>query len=204
MDNYTKIIQNNLNKFYGNLTNDRVRAISGEQYGSELVFRAFGEECRVTPDAITLGQEVQTGPVGIVITLYVLEARNVPCVLEPLKSFKEFNDSMPYVGAFSTHSENILIPQVDKIEKYMNQIIAPMAGRPGPSSVSGDFSFIVFPLPKIALCYIFYRQDEDFPASVTCLFSHNASAFLPVDGLADVAEYTSKKLLMSVQMSFSP
>jgi len=54
---------------------------------------------------------------------------------------------------------------------------------------------MVYPLPKIALCYIFYEADEDFPASVTCLYSNNASSFLPIDALADVGEYTSKKIL---------
>ena len=60
---------------------------------------------------------------------------------------------------------------------------------------AGDFSLIVYPLPKIALNYIFYRADDDFPATVTCLFSHNAAAFLPTDALADTGEYTSKKIL---------
>jgi len=50
-------------------------------------------------------------------------------------------------------------------------------------------------LPKIALCYIFYLPDEEFPASVTCLFSNNARLFMPLDGLADVAEYTSRRII---------
>ena len=37
--------------------------------------------------------------------------------------------------------------------------------------------------------------DEEFPASVTCLFSANALSFMPLDGLADVAEYTSKEII---------
>jgi len=49
-------------------------------------------------------------------------------------------------------------------------------------------------LPKIALLLIFYLPDEDFPASATCLFSTNALSFMPLDGLADVAE-TSKALM---------
>ena len=38
-------------------------------------------------------------------------------------------------------------------------------------------------------------KDEEFPASVTCLFSQNALSFMPLDGLADVAEYTSKAII---------
>ena len=41
-----------------------------------------------------------------------------------------------------------------------------------------------------------YNNDEDFPTSVTCLYSNNADQFLPIDGLADIGEYSSKKLLI--------
>jgi hypothetical protein len=54
---------------------------------------------------------------------------------------------------------------------------------------------VVRPLPKIFLCYIFYEADEEFPPSATCLYSNNANRFMPVDGLADVGEYTSKRIL---------
>jgi len=40
--------------------------------------------------------------------------------------------------------------------------------------------------------------DEEFAASVTCLFANNASFFMPVAGLADVAEYTSKKIISMI------
>ena len=59
----------------------------------------------------------------------------------------------------------------------------------------GDFAFVLYPLPKIAMYYIFYEADEEFPATVNCLFSDNANSFLPVDGLADLGEYSSKKIL---------
>jgi hypothetical protein len=56
-------------------------------------------------------------------------------------------------------------------------------------------SAVIYLLPKIALGYIFYEADEDIPASVTCLFSNNANGFLPMDALADVGEYTSKRII---------
>ncbi|MBC2717373.1 MAG: DUF3786 domain-containing protein [Desulfobacteraceae bacterium] len=69
----------------------------------------------------------------------------------------------------------------------------------GHKSLILNFSFTVYPLPKIALCYIFYEADHEFPASVTCLYSNNARFFLPVDGLADGGEYTSKKILRVIE-----
>ena len=66
-------------------------------------------------------------------------------------------------------------------------------------SPSGDFSFTLYPLSRIALYYVFYLPDEEFPAAVTCLFPANAIKFLPVAGLADVVEYTAKKIIELVR-----
>jgi len=121
------------------------------------------------------------------------------CVSKPLKAFKEFPDSMSYVGAFITHTEQLLVPRVDKIKKSVQMLIKTLNGKETPDGTGGNFSFIVYPLPKIALCYIFYEADDDFPASVTCLYSNNAQLFLPVDGLADVGEYCSKTILKLIE-----
>ena len=70
-----------------------------------------------------------------------------------------------------------------------------LGGHESPPTITGDFSFVVYPLPKIALCYIFYDADEDFPPSVTCLYSNNALSFIPIACMADVGEYTSKAII---------
>jgi hypothetical protein len=116
-------------------------------------------------------------------------------LIEPLKAFKDLPNSMPYAGAFVTHTQQILVSHVDAIEESRNRIIETLKGCEAPAGIGGDFSFMVYPFPKIALCYIFYEADEDFPASVTCLYSNNAFSFLPIDAIADVGEYTSKKIL---------
>ena len=66
---------------------------------------------------------------------------------------------------------------------------------------SGDFSLTLYPLPRIPLHYIFYLPDEEFPAAVTCLFSADATSHLSVDGLADVAEYTGRKIVSFILQS---
>lgn len=194
-DNYTKIAQNNLNKLYKNLPNDLADNLPGKQDRDQFIFNAFGETCEIAPDGISLSNKNRSSVFDILISLYALNARPDNCKLLPFKAFKEFPDSMPYVGAFTTHTEQLLIPHVEKIKAGLDTIKEVLNGEPVPSDTGGDFSMLVYPLPKIALCYIFYEPDEDFPASVTCLYSNNARLFLPVDGLADVGEYTSKKIL---------
>jgi hypothetical protein len=143
----------------------------------------------------------QTGVTGILISLYALGADPAPFVLTPFRAFKEFPDTAPYVGAFATRTEKVLAPKTSSIEKLKEKIVEGLDGAPCPSDVPGDFNMLLFPLPKIALCYIFYEADEDFPAGVTCLYSSNAASFMPADGLADVGEYTSLRILEIVEMA---
>ena len=195
MDNYAKLIVKNLDRLQKRSLADLARALPADIEGDQVVFKTFGRQCRLSPQGIVLGETPETGVVGILISLYALHANQQLQVLEPLKSFKEFPDSMPYAGAFASHTENILVPHVARIEAARQRILEAFDGHDADAAVSGDFSFIVRPLPKISLCYIFYHADEDFPAAVTCLYSNNASEFMPIDGQADVGEYTSRKIL---------
>ena len=194
-NNYAKIVQGNLKRLYENFPVDLEGTLPAERNKDCFSFHAFGETCELRPGGIFLGQVQQTGVIGILISLYALHAGSEPSMLEPLKAFKDFPNSMPYAGAFVTHTQQILVPHVERIKKIKNQIMTNLNGHNAPAYVKGDFSFLVYPLPKIALCYIFYEPDDDFSASVTCLYSNNALSFLPIDALADVGEYTSRKIL---------
>jgi hypothetical protein len=194
-DNYTSIVRNNLDTLYADIPPDLAQTLPGEQEGDTFRFTAFGQKCTISPDTILLGDTVQNPVFGILISLYALNARPDTCIPEPFKAFKEFPDSLPYAGAFMTHTEQLLVPHVPGIKASSHKIMGALDGQAAPEDSPGDFSFVVYPLPKIALCYIFYEADEDFPASVTCLFSSNARLFLPVDGLADVGEYCSKTII---------
>jgi len=198
-NNYKKIVRDNLSRLYSCLPDDLAEFLPGTQDGLKFSFSAFGEKCDIEPEGISLGDGEHSSVLDIIISLYALNARSETCVLLPLKAFKELENSMPYVGAFSAHTEQILVPYVPDIKKSKQAIIEALNGEDAPAEAGGDFSLIVHPLPKIALCYIFYDADEDFPASVTCLFSANAGLFMSVDGLADLGEYTSRTILKLIE-----
>lgn len=194
-DNYLKLARANLDRLYANLPGDLEERLPGRKNGSAYSFRAFGQTCVIAPEGITLDSVEPPGVIGILLSLYALNATLDRPILQPLKAFKEFPDSAPYVGAFASHTEQILMPAVPKIKTSVNLVMARLSGEAAPASVSGDFAFVVRPLPKICLGYIFYEADEEFPPSVVCLYSSNANRFMPMDGLADVGEYTSKTIL---------
>ena len=190
--NYEKLIEQNISRLFSQPPSDLSVRLGAEKKGESYCFHAFGKACGVSPSGITLSGTPVGDPMGLIISLYALHAVSERMILEPFKSFKDLPNSMPYQGAFSANAERILIPCVGRIRDKEEKIIKAFHGM---DWAGGDFSFLLYPLPKIALCYIFYLDDEDFPASVTCLFSFNALSYLPLDGLADLGEYTSKELV---------
>ena len=195
MSNYEEIIKSNLKRLYSNLPADLADKLPASRIDNEFLLRAFGDSCRITPQNITIGGKAQTGPPGIIISLYALQVAGAACQLTPFKAFRELPGSMPYVGAFSSNTESVLLEHIDAIDREADRIIDQFNGSQETQAGTGDFSFILYPLPKIALNYIFYRADDEFPAAVTCLFSCNAQEFLKTDALADTGEYTSKRIL---------
>lgn len=193
-DNLLKIQLSYLKELYDQLPEDLEKVLPAIRENDVFYFKAFGESCSISPKGISLDGEMITGPIGILIALYAHNARKEAVQLNPLKSFKQIKGSMAYQSAFTVRSETNLVPYVSQIQGRKRKVIEAFDGYENEAA-SGDLSFILYPLPKLPLYYIFYLADEEFPASVTCLFASNAEIFMPVDGLADVGEYTAKKVI---------
>jgi len=189
---YGKIIDDNLREAFARSIPELERSTGATWNGGVLSFRAFGEACCVETDKVTLSGKSSLDPKGLLVSLYARHAAPEEIQIEPLTSFRDFQGSMPYQGAFSANSERALIPHVPQIQENADAIKEVFGGAVG---AMGDFSLILYPLPKIALSYLFYLADEEFPAAATILFSANALSFMPLDGLADLAEYTSKEII---------
>jgi hypothetical protein len=192
---YANIIQSNLTKLFALDLDERAASLPARIEDKALTFNAFGAQCRLSAEALTLDGRKEDGPKGIITSLYALHAVEEEMLLEPFNAFKDIPNSAPYAAAFANRTQQALVPTVTRLKDSLAKIHARLAGSDPPASVSADIAFVVRPLPKIALCYLCYLPDEEFPAGVTCLYSHNAHRFLPTDALADVGEYTSQTIL---------
>ena len=194
-ENFLQIQREYLQKVWSRQPKELEETLPAHHEGDCFRFRAFGKFCELYPQEIILGGKPLTGPEGILIALYALLVQKEEPQLHPLKSFKQFPGGMGYQGAFVTNSEKILHPYVPTIQQHQQELIDRFSGHFNSGARRCDFSFTLYPLPRAALYYIFDLPDEEFPASVTCLFPSNATNFLPVAGLADIAEYTAKKII---------
>ncbi|MGD9252025.1 MAG: DUF3786 domain-containing protein [Desulfobacterales bacterium] len=193
--NYATLIRNNLQAAFEIGAHELALRLDGRSAAGAVIITAFGAECRLRPDGVRRAAENEEGPRGVIISLLARHACSEAGIEEPWQAFRELPDSMPYVGAFRSHTEQPLVAHVEDIMTRAASIADGMEGRVIDTPISGDCGLVLEPLPKIRLCYLFYRPDDEFPASVTCLFSANAQRFLPTDALADVGEYTSRKII---------
>lgn len=198
-ENFFEIQKEYLRKVWLKPPEELEQVLLAQRLGNCFRFRAFGEPCELYAHEIILGGQHLVGPEGILIAMYANHVTDEPVQLHPLKSFKELPHSMPYQGAFVANAERILQPYVSAIQTHQSDLTALFSGHINADPPSGDFSFTLYPLPRIALYYIFYLPDDEFSASVNCLFPANATSFMPVAGLADVAEYTARKIIELVR-----
>ena len=199
MSQFATLARSNLKALFSAAVPALGENLPAEPVGSGFKFRAFGQGCRIGPDGIFLDHPSSAGVPELLVSIYALNSRSEAPRLSPFKAFRELPHSGPYVGAFASHAEAILVPHVDKIQQQCAHLASQLDGHLEIPAGSADFAFIVRPLPKIALNYIFYRADEEFPAAVSCLFSNNAASFLPTDALADVGEVTSRRMVDLLQ-----
>ena len=194
-DNYARIVRDNLEQLDWNAPDRLAARLPARLTAGGLAFRAFGHDCLLSEKRILLDGRPETGPMGILISLYALHCSPEKAATAPFKAFKELPGSQPYVGAFANRTEAALTAHVDALIENLDAARRALDGADPPPDMPGDAAVVLRPLPKIALCYLLYRSDEDFPAAATCLFGANAERFLPTDALADVGEYTSRRLV---------
>ena len=175
------------------------QALPAGREGDCFCFQAFGQDCELSPEGISLAGEFLAGAEGILIALYARHVSQEKPKLHPLQSFKELPNSGPYQGAFVARSEQVFVPHIPVIQSQQQAIVQQFSGMINTDAPSGDFSFTLYPLPRIPLYYIFYLPDEEFAAAATCLFAADATNHLPIDGLADVAEHTAKRVIELVK-----
>lgn len=194
-DNYQKLAKSNVAHVFHAPPSDLAQRLGGKETDVGIALRAFGKRWVLTSEAVIPENEAVSSVEALLVSLYARHNNTAPMQREPFVAFKELPDSAPYAGAFARHAQLSLAPFVPVMDQRRDELCALMDGALAKNPPAGDLAFTLHPLPKIALHYICYHADEDFPAAVTCLYSHNAALFMPTDALADVGEYTAKAII---------
>ncbi len=107
-------------------------------------------------------------------------------------SFAELPDGLFYNKAFQGYTGNELV----RAFRSSYDDFGRAAERLGGLRLSfGDASFSFRALPRLALMAVFWRGDEDFPASIQILFDANAGRHLSTDMCAILGSMLTRRLI---------
>jgi len=194
---------NYLKQIYGRGIDDLDRWILARREGNAFYFRAFGRDCRLTSQGIFMDGRQDTDWAGVLVSIYALNAGEKEVRLYPLQSFKEIGGTVANSrNSWTSVGQAELAERIQDIQKFKDRIIDVFDGHDnrGREGARGDFSFTLYPLPKVPMFYNFYLPDDEFAASVTGLIASNARAFLPLDTIGDVAFVTAKAVVEKIQV----
>ena len=196
----TETQMNYLKQIYERGVDGLERRLLARREGDEFHFRAFGQDCRLTREGVYMDDVLDSEWAGVLVSIHALNAGEEDVRLYPLQSFKEIGGTIAHGDNWVAYAEKGLIDHVGDIQRDMGKIIAAFDGldNKGRDGARGDFSFTLYPFPKVPQFYNFYLADDEFPASVKCLIASNAKSFLPVDTIGDVAYVTAKKMVEMV------
>jgi hypothetical protein len=191
-----------IEQIYGKGIDELERRILARREGDRFYFRAFGRDCCLTPQGVFMDGQPDTEWAGVLVSIYALHASEEEVCLYPLQSFKEIGGTVSQNRAsWVSVAQEELAKHILEIQKFKDRIVSVFDGHDnqGREGGRGDFSFTLYPLPKVPLYYNFYLPDEEFAASVTGLIASNARAFLPLDSIGDVAFVTAKSVVEMIQ-----
>jgi len=106
--------------------------------------------------------------------------------------YKEIPGGMTYAGVFQKRVADSLIGLFRQAPERLLEAGIAMGGE---KAAFGDISFSLRVLPRVAITFILWRGDEEFPPSIQVLFDRSIDRYLSLEDVVVLGEMTSKRLI---------
>ena len=162
---------------------EELLAIDSNENGIEVP--VFGFPHQVTPGGITNHLGEKPGQfLGVILCKYLLGCPAIKPRGDDWVTYKDFQDSTPFVEAFMNNIER-------PVAEYFSGRLADLetaCNKLGASTidvgVSSDLAKVFYALPQIPVLMLLNDQDEDLPATCSILFERRAAIYLDMECLA--------------------
>ena len=126
-----------------------------------------------------------------ILLLHYLAKAKGESIRQEWISFKELPDGFIYINPFTKRTINPMLSLFAKdLDMFLN-----VAKRLGAQVEQlGDASVTIQVLPKIAITYVIWQEDEEFPSSGNILFDGSAASYLPTEDYAFLASFVVFKM----------
>jgi hypothetical protein len=126
----------------------------------------------------------------ILLLHYLLNASGRPINNEPV-SYKDIPGGQKYFPVFQKRVE---MPVLNAYSESPEGFEKACLGLRGERVNMGDVAFRFQAFPKVPITYIFWKGDEEFPASLQVLFDSSVKDNLPLEDIVFLSEMLSWKI----------
>ncbi|MDA8077666.1 MAG: DUF3786 domain-containing protein [Nitrospiraceae bacterium] len=157
-----------------------------------FTLRSFGMDIHVSPADRAITSDDGRAEVllkrlsyfsGLSVLWYLVSAREIPLSGRVVQPSNLKGGDVFFRG---TH----VLPLEQLAERYGRDVdgfIARAKGWGGEERQYGDAAFMLYPLPRIPVALIMWREDEEFPARADLLFDSSCASHVPLDILWSIA-----------------
>jgi hypothetical protein len=148
------------------------------------------------PGTVTLGSETEPVPIAekLLILHYLVTAEGTPPGNEQI-SFKEVPEGVVY---YPTFYKRAILPLLTKFGASPAGLIPAAAMFGGVDAHQGDAAVTVQAFPKVAITWVLWRGDDEFPAEGTILLDRNIQDYLPTEDIVVLCQTIAIKLCRAV------
>ena len=129
--------------------------------------------------------------VQIILLHYLINADGTRPVDQWI-AFRQLPGGQAYEGAFRQRAP---LPLAAAFNANASEVTAAAEALGGTTLSYGDVSYLFRTLPRLRMAVVFYRSDDEFPASANVLFDGAAEHCLPTEDLAVLGELLADLIL---------
>jgi hypothetical protein len=145
---------------------------------------------------VTLGSETEPAPIAerLLILHYLVTAGGAPPANEQI-SFKEVPEGVVYYPTFYKRAIRPLLP---KYGASPAKLIPAAVMFGGVDAHQGDAAVTIQAFPKVAITWVLWRGDDEFPAEGTILVDRSIQDYLPTEDIVVLCQTIAIKLCRAV------
>jgi hypothetical protein len=145
--------------------------------------------------SVTVLSGIESVPIAekLLILHYLVTAKGMPLRDDPV-SFKELPEGMVYYPTFYKRAIRSLL---NKYGASPEKLIEAAALLGGVAENQGDAAVIVRAFPRVAIIWVLWRGDDEFPAEGTILVDRGIQDYLPTEDIAVLCQHIAIKLCLA-------
>ncbi len=160
----------------------------------QLTVVFFGDPYDITfPEIEVTSKTKQTVSLvtRIILLHYLIRADGTAPRGDPIP-YKEIPGGLLYAGVFEKRVVDPLIREFGQTaERFLRAGIA----MGGEEATFGDVSFSLKILPRVAMTFVLWKGDEEFPPAIQILFDRVVDRYLSLEDVVVLGEMTSRRLI---------